>query len=157
MSLVARIQSLIASSSYCAYLSCLAILYSKHSDPESEVPFAQALYGNDKFMRAFFNSLSDDGILVMQLGEAPESRSPDETYSKFKNRATTTKLLANLGFESIHAYEEVSLSLSLGVNRHLLGISPFVTLLALIVSLRLLCTVDLRDWIQVLQDTAAVV
>jgi len=87
---------------------CLTDETCSRSDPESEVPFAQALYGNDKFMRAFFNSLSDDGILVMQLGEAPKALSPDETHSKFKNRATTTKLLAKLGFESIHAYEEVS-------------------------------------------------
>lgn len=78
------------------------------SDPEAEVPFAQALYGNDKFVRKFFDSLSDDGILVMQLGEAPHYESPDETYSMFKNRATTTKLLDRLGFESIHVYEEVS-------------------------------------------------
>lgn len=78
-----------------------------YSDPESEVPFAEALYGNDKFMQAFFESLSDDGVLVMQLGEAPKMKSPDETMSMFKNRATTTKLLEKLGFESIHAYEEV--------------------------------------------------
>jgi hypothetical protein len=92
----------------CAAVAYIASPRYSLSDPESEVPFAQALYGNDKFMRAFFNSLSDDGILVMQLGEAPTPGSPDETYSKFKNRATTTKLLASLGFESIHAYEEVS-------------------------------------------------
>lgn len=91
------------------------------SDPESEVPFAQALYGNDKFMRAFFNSLSDDGILVMQLGEAPKPGSPDETYSKFKNRATTTKLLASLGFESIHAYEEVSACEAIVLHRDMLA------------------------------------
>lgn len=84
------------------------VVFSTYSDPEAEVPFARALYGDDSFMRAFFDSLSNDGILVMQLGEAPSYGAPDETYSKFKNRATTTKLLANLGFESIHAYEEVS-------------------------------------------------
>jgi spermidine synthase len=78
------------------------------SDPESEVPFAKALYSDDTFMRAFYNSLSDDGILVMQLGEAPASHSPDETYSKFKNRAATTRFLEKLGFKSIHTYDEVS-------------------------------------------------
>jgi hypothetical protein len=59
-------------------------------------------------MRAFFGSLSDDGILTMQLGEAPEYNSPDETYSRYKNRVATTKLLEDLGFGSIHTYEEVS-------------------------------------------------
>ena len=78
------------------------------SDPESEVPFAQALYSSDSFMRAFFNSLSDDGILVMQLGQAPEPWYPDETHSKYKNRALTTSFLEGLGFDSIHAYEDVS-------------------------------------------------
>jgi hypothetical protein len=78
------------------------------SDPESEVPFAKALYSDDTFMRAFYNSLSDDGILVMQLGEAPKSYSPDETYSRFNNRARTTRFLEKLGFESIHTYDEVS-------------------------------------------------
>jgi spermidine synthase len=91
---------------------CVAVSHSLSfsvclSDPESEVPIAQALYGNDEFMRAFYNSLSDDGILVMQLGEAPKFNSPDETYSKFRNRASTTSFLEKLGFESIHVYEEV--------------------------------------------------
>jgi spermidine synthase len=78
------------------------------SDPESEIPFAQALYGNDTVMKTFYNSLSDDGILVMQLGKAPEWFNPDETHSKYKNRAATTSLLERVGFESIHVYEEVS-------------------------------------------------
>ena len=63
-------------------------------------------------MRAFFDSLSDDGILIMQLGQAPKEYAPDEMLSRYKNRATTTKLLAKLGFESIHAYEEVSADVS---------------------------------------------
>jgi hypothetical protein len=44
----------------------------------------------------------------MQLGEAAEFFSPDETHSKFKNRVTAVNLLERVGFESIHAYEEVS-------------------------------------------------
>ena len=79
------------------------------SDPESEIPFAQALYGNDAVMKTFYNALSHDGILVMQLGKAPEWVDPDETHSTYKNRAATTSLLERVGFESIHVYEEVSL------------------------------------------------
>lgn len=78
------------------------------SDPETEVPFAESLYSDVTLIRALYDSLSDDGILVLQLGESPKSFSPDETYSKFKNRATATIFLENLGFESIHAYEDVS-------------------------------------------------
>jgi hypothetical protein len=59
-------------------------------------------------MKTFYNSLSDDGILVMQLGKAPEWDDPDESHSKYKNRAATTSLLERVGFKSIHVYEEVS-------------------------------------------------
>lgn len=59
-------------------------------------------------MHAFFDALSDDGILVMQLGEAPPFDSPDETNTRFRNRPATTRLLEDTGFQSIHAYEEVS-------------------------------------------------
>ena len=59
-------------------------------------------------MRAIYKSLSDDGVLVMQLGGAPRSYSPDETYSKFRHRADTMRFLEKLGFKSIHAYDEVS-------------------------------------------------
>jgi hypothetical protein len=86
------------------------VFSSLDSDPESEIPFAKILYSNDAVMKAFYNSLSKDGILVMQLGEAPEWFNPDETHSKFKNRAATSNLLERVGFESIHAYEEVSYS-----------------------------------------------
>lgn len=78
------------------------------SDPESEIPFAKALYSNMTFMQSFYDSLSDEGILVMQLGEAADFDSPDETHSKFKNRVAAVNLLERVGFESIHAYEEVS-------------------------------------------------
>ena len=78
------------------------------SDPESDVPFTKLLYSNDAVMRAFYDSLSEDGILVMQLGESPTPRNAAETHSKAKNRDATTELLERVGFQSIHAYEEVS-------------------------------------------------
>lgn len=93
----------------------LGSLSSFYSDPEIEIPFAKALYGNDRFMRTFYKSLSDNGILVMQLGESPELNSPDETFSRFKNRANTISLLENLGFQSIHVYEEVCIALLITV------------------------------------------
>jgi spermidine synthase len=73
------------------------------SDPESEVPFAEALYSDDAFMRAFYDSLSDDGILVVQLGAAPQSYTPDGSRIVLLQRV----FLEKLGFESIHAYEDV--------------------------------------------------
>ncbi len=82
------------------------------SDPESDIPFAKMLYSNDAVMQAFFDSLSKDGLLVMQLGESPSSKAAAEANTAAKNRAATTDLLTRVGFESIHTYEEVSHYLS---------------------------------------------
>jgi spermidine synthase len=75
-------------------------------DPESEVPFAEALYDNIAFMKSFYDSLSKSGVLVMQLGQSPNVRDPDETQSKHKNRSKVMRLLEDVGFKSIHTYEE---------------------------------------------------
>jgi hypothetical protein len=58
-------------------------------------------------MQTFFNSLSDDGILVLQLGESPEAWAADELLSGDKNRRAALNLLETVGFESIHVFEEV--------------------------------------------------
>lgn len=57
-------------------------------------------------MQSFFDSLGHNGILIMQLGESPNVFSPDETYSKFKNRVVVLNMLEKIGFKSIHVYEE---------------------------------------------------
>lgn len=75
---------------------------------ESETAYAEALYSNVTFMQSFFNSLSDDGVLVTQLGESPDTWDPDEMKSGDMNRVAALNLLETVGFESIHAYEEVS-------------------------------------------------
>lgn len=72
------------------------------------MPFAGVLYGNDAVMQSFYDSLSDEGILVMQLGESSSLVDPAEILGSFENRAKTTELLTRVGFQSIHAYEEVS-------------------------------------------------
>jgi spermidine synthase/S-adenosylmethionine/arginine decarboxylase-like enzyme len=75
-------------------------------DPESEIPFSKALYSDKTLMEAFNNAMPSDGIIIMQLGETPQLFAADETRSKFKNRVVTEKLLEEVGFESVHAYEE---------------------------------------------------
>lgn len=133
------------------------------SDPESEIPFAKALYSNNKFMQAFFDALSDDGILVMQLGEAPYFGSPDETFSRFKNRLATTRLLEDIGFQSIHAYEEVSRH---EILRALIFeddvtdpqfthyiLPPF----KILEPLRVRRTMVVRDWVQILRNSREMV
>ena len=79
----------------------------RSSDPESEIPFSEALYSDKILMKAFYNAMPGNGILVMQLGESPNVGNADETLSKFKYRAATESLLEEVGFESVHAYEEV--------------------------------------------------
>ena len=75
---------------------------------ESETPYAEAFYSNVTFMQSFYNSLSDDGVLVLQLGESPEAWAAGELLSGDKNRVAALSLLETVGFESIHVFEEVS-------------------------------------------------
>jgi hypothetical protein len=90
-------------------------------------------------MQSFYNSLSDDGVLVMQLGESPDSGDPDEMMSGDKNRVAALNLLETVGFESIHAYTEVSGDLSNRLVNHLMN---HVLMAPLTLSL-LFCSVSL--------------
>mmetsp|Transcript_54572 Transcript_54572/g.163031 ORF Transcript_54572/g.163031 Transcript_54572/m.163031 type:complete len:791 (-) Transcript_54572:763-3135(-) len=75
-------------------------------DPQDDVPFAEALYNNDAFMRTLKNALSEEGVIIMQLGESSNSMDVEEDAGRDKNRARMIELLEKVGFESIHAYEE---------------------------------------------------
>lgn len=44
----------------------------------------------------------------MQLGVTPDLEDAADQFSKSKNRAKLTEGLSNVGFESLHAYEEVN-------------------------------------------------
>lgn len=75
-------------------------------DPRDNIEFADQLYNNDVFMTALYNAINDDGILAMQLGEAPTAQDPAEELSLDKNRATVIRLMERIGFQSFHMYEE---------------------------------------------------
>lgn len=75
-------------------------------DPKDNVEFADQLYNNDVFMVSVFNALNDDGIIAMQLGEAPSSDDPAENFSVSKNRYTIVRNMERIGFQSFHPYEE---------------------------------------------------
>jgi len=75
-------------------------------DPQDDIPFAEALYNNDAFTQSLYNALTDDGIVVMQLGVTPDLEDTADQYSKSKNRAKLTNGLSIIGFDSLHAYEE---------------------------------------------------
>ncbi len=85
-------------------LLCLPFI----SDPQDDIPFAEALYNNDAFTQSLYNALTDDGIVVMQLGVTPDLEDTADQYSKSKNRAKLTNGLSIIGFDSLHAYEEVN-------------------------------------------------
>jgi hypothetical protein len=127
------------------------------SDPESEIPFAKALYSNEALTKSFYNSLSDDGILVMQLGQAVELDDPDDTHSRYKNRFAAVNHLERVGFESIHAYEEVRDQYWMCLSAPLLAFILLTFLPSASVPLWLLDPVDLHCGIQILQHAKTMV
>jgi len=73
-------------------------------DPHIECEFSDALYNNQKYLTSLYNALSEDGILVVQVGESPDLDDPAEMLTHHKNRAVMTDHLAEIGFKSIHMY-----------------------------------------------------
>jgi hypothetical protein len=78
------------------------------SDPQDDVPFAEVLYGNPVFTKSLFHALTDQGVMVMQLGDSPKSKHvADELSKRSHHRASLIADLQNLvSFESMHTYEE---------------------------------------------------
>ncbi len=77
-----------------------------------------------------YNALTDDGIVVMQLGVTPDLEDTADQYSKSKNRAKLTNGLSKIGFESLHAYEEVNacfIFVSLKFTMQLVKNKPFIS------------------------------
>jgi hypothetical protein len=75
-------------------------------DPQNVVEFAKALYGDSSFLGALYNALSNDGILVTQVGDAPRRGDGPEHLSKDENRVIYSRSLATQGFRSIADYTE---------------------------------------------------
>ena len=77
-----------------------------HSDPEDDIPFAEMLYNDEDFVETLYNSLTDDGVIVLQLGEAPGEEDPGEEFTKSSRRQTLIYLLEEVGFETMHFFED---------------------------------------------------
>mmetsp|Transcript_8027 Transcript_8027/g.8253 ORF Transcript_8027/g.8253 Transcript_8027/m.8253 type:complete len:360 (+) Transcript_8027:2407-3486(+) len=75
-------------------------------DPQEAIPFADVLYNNVAFIRSLFYALSEDGVLVMQLGETAHQAYPAEELTDNLNRAKVIKSIESLGFVSMHIYDE---------------------------------------------------
>jgi len=75
-------------------------------DPNDDIEFAVELYTSDIYIRSLYNALTTEGILVVQVGEAPYQSSPADETGRFANRSAMKEELARAGFKSIHVYEE---------------------------------------------------
>jgi hypothetical protein len=64
------------------------------------------LYNDKDFVQTLSNSLTDDGVIVLQLGEAPSYKNPAEQFTKSSRRQLLIKLLEDVGFEEMHFYED---------------------------------------------------
>ena len=68
--------------------------------------FTHSLYDNIEFLEAMHDGMTENGVIIMQLGESPGYSAPADTVSRDEKRAGITRLLEEVGFESIHVYEE---------------------------------------------------
>lgn len=64
------------------------------------------LYNDHDFIKTLSDSLTEDGIIVLQLGEAPFNDEPAAQFSKRNTREHLIELLEDVGAESMHFYEE---------------------------------------------------
>ena len=74
-------------------------------DPQDNIEFADALYNNDVFLNAIYQALTDEGVLVLQLGESPHNADAAE-QSINMNRHHVVSMIEDVGFQSMHIYEE---------------------------------------------------
>jgi hypothetical protein len=58
------------------------------------------------FLGSLYKALGPDGILISQVGEAPEMGDPSDTHSRDNNRNTFVETLVKLGIDSTFEYTE---------------------------------------------------
>ena len=68
-------------------------------DPNDDHPFAAVLYTDDGYINSLYGALTDDGILVVQVGEAAKFNNAADENNSFKNRSTMMKMLDAIGFK----------------------------------------------------------
>jgi hypothetical protein len=64
------------------------------------------LYSSYDFLETLYNSLSESGVIVLQLGEATDYFEPAAQFTKASRREQLINLLVEVGFESLHLYED---------------------------------------------------
>lgn len=75
-------------------------------DPEDTIEFAVQLYQDTHFWGSVYDALTQEGILVVQLGQSPEYKHYSEESGKYKNRANLFKTIESVGFKTMSIYHD---------------------------------------------------
>jgi spermidine synthase len=75
-------------------------------DPQVQKDFVHALYNGSDFLHSLPNALSENGILVAQVGAEARSSSPAEHLSLNQNRVRFIECLASIGFHAIRDFND---------------------------------------------------
>jgi hypothetical protein len=91
-------------------LSHLHFIEYLRSDPQGLIDFAGALYTDRSFYLSLFKGLSEDGILISQVGEALGIDDPPQEFTVDRHKAGFVRGLIDIGFEGVRDYQEVRFS-----------------------------------------------
>ena len=97
-------------------------------DPDKIIDFVDRLYSSTLFTQSLFNALTESGVFVVQLGATPRTRHRVDEDGASQQRAHMVTSLKEVGFQSIHMYDEVRILL---LCLHLLFMSTFYFLISL--------------------------
>lgn len=75
-------------------------------DPQEDISFAELLYTDENFISSLYNALEDNGIIVFQLGQAPDHKDGPDAFNSNRRRAILMEKLEKIGYESFHIYED---------------------------------------------------
>eukprot|EP00560_Eucampia_antarctica_P001782 CAMPEP_0197840080 /NCGR_PEP_ID=MMETSP1437-20131217/45396_1 /TAXON_ID=49252 ORGANISM="Eucampia antarctica, Strain CCMP1452" /NCGR_SAMPLE_ID=MMETSP1437 /ASSEMBLY_ACC=CAM_ASM_001096 /LENGTH=964 /DNA_ID=CAMNT_0043449631 /DNA_START=77 /DNA_END=2972 /DNA_ORIENTATION=- len=87
-------------------------------DPQEMVEFAATLYNNDDFAKSLFNSLDEDGVLVLQMGSSPEHSDPAELNTIDFRRHQIMDLIELVGFGSSPEHSDPAELNTIDFRRH---------------------------------------
>jgi hypothetical protein len=76
-------------------------------DPEDNVTFAVQLYQDKHFWGTMKEALTENGILVVQLGMTPRSAAYGEQFGINKNRASLFQTIEAVGFQHVFIYHDI--------------------------------------------------
>ena len=62
------------------------------------------LYNDYDFVETLYNSLTDNGLIVLQLGKASSYLDSAEQFSKSSRRSFLINLLEEVGFQTMHFF-----------------------------------------------------